>query len=1168
MKPRKRNFPIILTAVFLIAASSGSIYLLHRNEAKNYTSQVVTETDIAYRQIIETNRQKAELIYAMLIDNPEILMLCQKAADGTANDRDLVRKKLFDRLSPLYAILTTGDNTRQLHFHLPDNTSFLRFHRPGKFGDNLTRARPSVAAVNRDKIKVSCFEEGRIYNGFRNVFPIAYNQKHLGSVEISWSVGSVIAQMERLFTGNHYAFALKQSVVRELVFSDEQANYTSSDLTDRYLYEKAFKPSALTRRLNARIKKDAARMMDRQEAFVLGTSLDGRYFLATFLPVHNLEGRQVAWVISYADDPTLHRIFISHLTAAIVAAALVSLLTLLAWFFLRKREEVRKAERLAHSTVDALSAHIAILDEHGFIISVNRAWLTFSAENQGDESKTAVGVNYLTVCDRAADQNDETAARVAVGIREILQGGKNDFTLEYPCHSSSEKRWFILRVTSFPEEDAVRLAVAHENITTRKLAEEALRRANEETEKLNAYLEQQTTIAREMAARAEMASIAKSEFLANMSHEIRTPMNGVIGMTGLLLDTRLDEEQKRYAGIIRASGESLLGVINDILDFSKIEAKKLDLEVMDFDLASLLDDFAAAMAFRAEEKGLELLCAIAPNVPTHLQGDPGRLRQILTNLVGNAIKFTREGEVTIRVSLADEGSPDSSGAIFSPEAPLLLFSIRDTGIGIPDEKKDILFEKFTQVDASTTRKYGGTGLGLAISKQLVSMMGGEIGVESRDGKGSEFWFTARLARSSAATLPEADVPVDLQNVRALLVEDNDTNREILTLRLSSWGMRTVEARDGAEALRLLREAKAADDPFRIAVIDMQMPVMDGETLGRTIKEDSELADTRMVMMTSLGSRGDAGRFARSGFSAYLTKPTRTADLKAVLSLALAGASETLPGALLTRHSAREKSASFGNRKARLLLVEDNATNQQVALGILKKCGLSADVAANGQEALNALEIIPYDLVLMDVQMPVMDGFEASLIIRDPHSRVINHRIPVIAMTANAMKGDRERCLAAGMDDYLSKPIIFQELAEVLNRWLPAQSEETPPNGRRTPAENAPDEVYDPPVFDRAGMLSRLMGDEDLARTVLDSFRKDIPRQIISLKRYIASGDTTAAGRQAHTIKGASANVGAERLRMVSSEMEQALKTGDPITIQAALTKMETEYARIERAMME
>ena len=415
-------------------------------------------------------------------------------------------------------------------------------------------------------------------------------------------------------------------------------------------------------------------------------------------------------------------------------------------------------------------------------------------------------------------------------------------------------------------------------------------------------------------------------------------------------------------------------------------------------------------------------------MPTLLRGDPGRLRQIIANLAGNAVKFTPAGEVAVRVSLMEENRGDV----------LLRFSVRDTGIGIPEDKLGLLFTKFSQVDASTTRQYGGTGLGLAISKQLAELMGGEVGVESRAGEGSEFWFTARLGKQAegapAVNLP----PADLRDVRVLVVDDSAASRGMLTARLASWGMRPSQAPDGAGALRALHRALDDNDPFRIAVIDLQMPGMDGEALGREIKADGRLAETRMVLLTSPGTQGNASRLQEIGFAAHATKPIQHREPRAVLSLALneRDRAEPTPRPMATRQASREEVDLFAGRSARILVAEDNIINQHVALGILKRMGLRADAVANGAEALKALEALPYDLVLMDVQMPEMDGMEATRRIRDPRSAVSNPRIPIIAMTAHAMQGDRERCLQGGMDDYVSKPVSPRALAEALDRWLP------------------------------------------------------------------------------------------------------------------------------------
>jgi PAS domain S-box-containing protein len=690
----------------------------------------------------------------------------------------------------------------------------------------------------------------------------------------------------------------------------------------------------------------------------------------------------------------------------------------------------------------------------------------------------------------------ETGGRFAVDFRVVLPDGSI--------------RWLSGRgdVQRDKQGKVLALLGTYQDITDARAAEEELTHTRD---------------------RALEASRAKSDFLATMSHEIRTPMNGVIGLTGLLLDSKLTEIQRRYAQGVKTSGEALLGIINDILDFSKIEAGKLELEMVDFDLSYAIEEVGSLVAESARAKGLELIAYCHADMPTALRGDVGRLRQILLNFASNAVKFTEAGEVVLRAGLAEE--PTS-------QRVLVLFEVADTGVGFDPSSAEKLFEPFSQADASTTRRHGGTGLGLAICRRLAEAMGGTVGVDNRPGGGSAFWLQLPLSHALEPIAPQDRTAHFLEGRRMLVVDDNETNRMALASQLRAWEITADLAAGAGEALELLRKAAAESNPYDMALLDMDMPEMDGLTLAGILRADPDLAAVRLLLLSSVWVEAEAA--AEAGFVGHLTKPVRLSNLYDALMLAISPAPAGTVGDF-----ASYPLAAVGSRGT-LLIVEDHPINQEVARGIVAKLGYGSDIAGNGLEALQALELRSYDAVLMDCHMPEMDGFQATAEIRRMEAG--RSHIPIIAMTAGALVNDREKCIAAGMDDYLSKPVKDRELEGVLNRWIaggqlaPDQGTVDGRNGHFDPGRSSADGVLDAAQFDGLSQLAG--GDLGFLGNLVDQYLIQAAAEVAALRDAVARGDPPAVRQLAHSLKGASTTIGANGVASACGALEEAAARGE------------------------
>ncbi|HEY7449594.1 MAG TPA: response regulator [Vicinamibacterales bacterium] len=784
--------------------------------------------------------------------------------------------------------------------------------------------------------------------------------------------------------------------------------------------------------------------------------------------------------------------------------------------FIERRRAQEELDRFFTLSLDM----ICVAGFDGYFKRVNPAWL----HQLGYTERELLSRPYMELVH--PDDREATLAQA----KRLTEGKDVVYFENRYFHKDGTARWLLWASTPFPEQRVV-YATARD-ITERKAAEDT-----------NARLVRELESAKRQA---EDATAAKSAFLANMSHEIRTPLNAIIGMTTLALDTRLSAEQKHFLTTVNSSAASLLEIVNDVLDFSKIEANRLDLDRAEFDLRETVGDTAKVLALRAAEKGVELACDVTPGVPQTLIGDAGRLRQVVLNVLGNAVKFTEHGEVVLRVTREDAES----------DRVRLHFTVSDTGIGIPDEKLARVFEAFMQADNSTTRRYGGTGLGLAITRRLVELMGGRLWVESQVGRGSTFHFTAEFERSPnsevAASIAE---PKGVEGLKVLVVDDNSTNRRILEQMLASWRVKPTAVPDAPSALATLRRAKSDAQRFDLVISDCQMPNVDGFTLARQIKGDRQVGKIPVIMLTSMGRAEDAARCKKMGLEGYLTKPVKHSDLLDTLT--------TLVGIPARRgrvRPSRKRPSRVPSRALRVLVAEDNAVNRQLVTTLLKKRGHRVTAVEDGRAAVSALESADgrkFDVVVMDLQMPTMSGFEAVQAIRTREHHLGTH-MPVIALTAHAMQGDRERCLEAGFDGYLTKPIEVDRLVTTVERFA---------DGGKAVASTPSNHPATEAIFNERAALSHMGGDRRLLKEIVGLFRSDYPASLRTIEQAVGRQDGEALRSAAHKLKGSIATLGAVAGCRAAAELEKIAASDDLSEAHTAYLHLRDHIDRLNKAFV-
>lgn len=1112
---------LIQALIGFVLLSCAGLLLLERLMAFEASEQLEVRLEheqIAYSAILRAQSRIAHTLFDETLNQPDVIAQVRSILDQDGEARDIARGMLLRQLSPLYQRLR-NQGVRQLHFHSPDGHTLLRFHNPLQIGDALFDIRETVRQANTLLQPVESFETGRMFHGFRFVFPLFDQQRHLGSVEVGIPFETLARELDTLVQNAFFIFVLDREAVFTKLYPSQHSIYFPFSLNDAYVIEDTGARLGTPRpippiqqQLEVALQPHSEHIragMHSGSGFGLTHEIGDRLYAILFMPIHNLQGDTQAYFITATETPEIAALYVK---GRWIQLLLVALFACLAILYYRRQLSVREAEqerKKLRAITECMAEGLFVQDAQGRISFINAA----AQRLLGIDARDALGAIAHDLFHVHYDNDGKPVPLAQCPIRTVTATGGIYESEDEFFHRVSDDQLVPVQVTSagfsISDEDCGAITIFRD-ITQRK------------------QIENQLVQAREAALDSARA---KAEFLANMSHEIRTPMNGMLGMLELVLDSDLPPEQKDYIRIANSSGQTLLSLLNSLLDLSKVEAGKMELENIDFNLRETLEETTKLFAPQAQGKGLEIAALIDASIPEYANGDPTRLRQIITNLLGNAVKFTEQGEIvlTARLQQHDDGQLQ------------LHVAIRDTGIGIAADARHRIFEGFTQADGSTTRRYGGTGLGLTLSRKIVMQMQGQMWLDSTPGEGSTFHFTAMLEPARSPDM--LFVPnTDLAGLQLLIVDDNATNRLILEHFCDAWGIRHQSAASGKQALNLLLRARLQGQVFDAVLTDMMMPDMDGIELARLIHADEHHADLKLLLITSYTGRGLNDQANDVGFDCLLPKPIGRRELHDAL--------EKLMLEMSDNAAAAEFNSPIRCLRAgtRILLAEDNEVNRQVAGAHLTRFGCSVTCAVNGAEALEAVQQSAYDLILMDCQMPVMDGLEATRAIRRREQELMLSPVPIIAMSAFLSEQEVTACHTAGMNAHIDKPFRAEALYLLLLEHLPATADssgkvDADPQTVPPPADT-PSEEEQPPVLDIRVLneLNTLLDGE--VGSIITPFLEQLPPLLAQLHQAIAHGDTQAIYMICHQLKSSAANIGGEQLSRQARQLEIRAKAGD------------------------